>query len=68
MKTISIIALGALSLLLFGACGTADYTCDDMYTKFDCEGEYAGQCDKDPYVDWAKENCGLGSKENPIPL
>src|SRR3989344_4823865 len=42
------------------------YTCDEMYKKFNCEGKTASECGKDPYVRWAKENCGLGTKERPI--
>ena len=50
-------------LLISCSTDTSTFTCDDMNSKFDCEGKTAGQCGKDPYVQWAKENCGLGTKE-----
>ena len=57
-----------LATVLLSGCITQDYTCDDMNTKFNCEGLTGEQCSKDPYVKWAKENCGLGTPENPIGL
>jgi hypothetical protein len=44
------------------------YTCDNMYSKFDCESLTADQCSAIPYVKWAKENCGLGTPGNEIGL
>jgi len=55
-------------LLLLSGCSQSDYSCEDMNSKFDCEGLTAEQCSEDSYVQWAKENCELGTRENPIGL
>lgn len=67
---LKIYATGAILLaaVLLSGCSVKNYTCDDMNTKFNCKGLTGEQCSKDPYVKWAKENCGLGTEKNPIGL
>lgn len=60
-------------ILTLAGCGIAKnnpnkYTCENMMGKFSCEGMTAETCSKDSYVQWAMENCGLGTEGKEIGL